>query len=210
MLGVLAGLKQEARLIRRFLPNAPVALSNATPEGARRGVERLLKAGATELLSFGCAGSLSPDAAPGTVIVADHVRYEDRDISCDPGLSQVFGSAYARRGGILHSDVLVELGLEKAWYFSQTKCLAVDMESGVVADAGVPFAVLRVVCDDATRDLPPAVKTSVKDGAVYVPGLMGSLLRHPLQIGELIRLGKEAAIAQRAMTSFLQANPPQA
>ncbi|MBF0859321.1 hypothetical protein HKD24_08850 [Gluconobacter sp. LMG 31484] len=210
MLGVLAGLKQEARLIRRFLPNAPVALSNATPEGARRGVERLLKAGATELLSFGCAGSLSPDVAPGTVIVADHVHYEDRDISCDPNLSQMFGSAYARRGGILHSDVLVELGLEKAWYFSQTKCLAVDMESGVVADAGVPFAVLRVVCDDATRDLPPAVKTSMKNGAVYVPGLMGSLLRHPLQIGGLIRLGREAAVAQRAMESFLQANPPKA
>ncbi|MFT9219920.1 hypothetical protein [Gluconobacter oxydans] len=210
MLGILAGLKQEARLIRRFLPNAPVALSNATPEGARRGVERLLKAGATELLSFGCAGSLSPDVAPGTVIVADHVRYQDRDISCDPRLSETFGSAYARRGGILHSDVLVELCLEKAWYFSQTKCLAVDMESGVVADAGVPFAVLRVVCDDATRDLPPAVKTSVRDGAVYVTGLLGSLLRHPLQIGGLIRLGREAAIAQRSMASFLQANPPQA
>lgn len=210
MLGILAGLKQEARLIRRFLPDAPVALSNATPEGARRGVERLRKAGATELLSFGCAGSLSPDAPPGTVIVADHVRYEDRDISCDPDLSQRFGSAYARRGGVLHSDVLVELGLEKAWYFSETKCLAVDMESGVVADSGVPFAVLRVMCDDATRDLPPAVKTSIRDGAVYVPGLVGSLLRHPLQIGGLIRLGKEAAVAQRAMASFLEANPPQA
>ncbi|MBS1102077.1 hypothetical protein JK202_03460 [Gluconobacter sp. Dm-62] len=209
MLGILAGLKQEARLIRRFLPNAPLALSNATPEGARGGVERLLAAGATELLSFGCAGSLSPDAPPGTVIVADHVRYEGRDIPCDPDLSQVFGSAYARRGGILHSDVLVELALEKAWYFSETKCLAVDMESGVVAAAGVPFAVLRVVCDDAGRDLPPAVKTSVRDGAVYVPGLIGSLLRHPLQIGGLMRLGKEAALAQRAMGSFLQANPPQ-
>ncbi len=210
MLGILAGLKQEARLIRRFLPDAPLALSNATPEGARRGVERLLAAGATELLSFGCAGSLSPDAPPGTVIVADHVRHEGKDIPCDPRLSQTFGSAYGRRGGILHSDVLVELALAKAWYFSETKCLAVDMESGVVAGSGVPFAVLRVVCDDASRDLPPAVKTSVRDGAVYVPGLVGSLLRHPLQIGGLIRLGKEAALAQRTMASFLQANPPQA
>lgn len=209
MLGVLAGLKQEATVIRRYLPDAPVVLSNATPEGARRGVERLLAAGATTLLSFGCAGSLSPDAPPGTVIVADHVRFEGRDIVCDPELSRAFGSTCARRGGVLHSDTLVELGLEKAWYFSETRCLAVDMESGVVADAGVPFAVLRVVCDDATQDLPPAVKTSVKNGAIHIPGLLGSLMRHPLQIGGLIRLGREAAIAQKAMASFLKANPPQ-
>ncbi|MBS1090668.1 hypothetical protein JK208_03440 [Gluconobacter sp. Dm-74] len=209
MLGILAGLKQEARLIRRFLPDAPLALSHATPEGARQGVERLLRAGVTELLSFGCAGSLSPEAPPGTVIVAHHVHHENRNIPCDPALSQRFGSAFARRGGILHSDALVEFASEKARYFTETHCLAVDMESGVVAQSGVPFAVLRVVCDDATQDLPPAVKTSVKDGAVYIPGLIGSLVRHPLQIGGLIRLGKEAALAQRAMASFLQANPPQ-
>ncbi|MBS1028804.1 phosphorylase family protein [Gluconobacter albidus] len=209
MLGILAGLKQEASVIRRFLPGVPLALSNATPEGARLGVERLLRAGATELLSFGCAGSLSPEAPPGTVIVADHVCHEGRNIPSDPALSMKFGSACARRGGILHSDSLVEFAFEKTRYFSETHCIAVDMESGFIAQSGVPFAVLRVVCDDATRDLPPAVKTSVKDGAVYIPGLVGSLVRHPLQIGGLIRLGREAALAQRAMASFLQANPPQ-
>ncbi|EHH68290.1 nucleoside phosphorylase-I family protein [Gluconobacter morbifer] len=208
MLGILAGLKQEARLIRRFLPDAPIALSNATPEGAQRGAERLVRAGATRLLSFGCAGALSPALKPGTIIVADHVRVDGKNIPTDARLTRDFGGNHARQGGVLHSDVIVETVLEKEWYERDSHCLAVDMESGAVAQRGLPFAVLRVVCDDARHNLPPAVGQGMENGRIDPAAFCKSLLLHPTQIGGLIRLGAEAAKAQQSMIRFLEDHPP--
>lgn len=209
MLGVLVGMKQEARIIRRFLPYAPVALSNATAQGAVRGAERLLQAGATRLLSFGCAGGLSSSVVPGTVAIADHVVMDGTTYQTDDSLSQIFGADHARRGGVLHSDSLIETAEEKDRLYRKTRCIAVDMESGAIARTGKPFAVLRVVCDDAARSLPPAARDGLKDGAIYLPGLLGSIFRQPSQITALLDLGRDAAIAQKAMASFLEAYPPQ-
>ncbi|OAG73587.1 hypothetical protein A0J51_01058 [Gluconobacter japonicus] len=209
MLGVLVGMKQEARIIRRFLPDAPIALSNATATGAVKGAARLVEAGATRLLSFGCAGGLSSSVVPGTIIVADRVVVQDKSYNADIALSRSFGADHARRGGLLHSNSLIETAEEKSRLYGQTRCVAVDMESGAVAQTGKPFAVLRVVCDDSDRDLPPAARDGLKDGAIYLPGLLGSLVRHPKQIPALMGLGRDAAAAQKAIALFLETYPPQ-
>ncbi|MBS1041013.1 hypothetical protein JK203_09140 [Gluconobacter cerinus] len=209
MLGVLVGMKQEARIIRRFLPDAPIALSNATASGAVAGAERLLRAGATRLLSFGCAGGLSTSVKPGTIIVADCVVMTDTSYEADAGLSRQFGADHARQGRILHSDSLIETAEEKSRLYETTGCIAVDMESGAVARTGKPFAVLRVVCDDSARSLPPAARDGLKDGAIHLGGLLSSLVRQPSQIPALIELGKDAAMARKAMALFLEAHPPQ-
>ncbi|GAP24412.1 hypothetical protein GLF_1294 [Gluconobacter frateurii NBRC 101659] len=209
MLGVLVGMKQEARIIRRFLPDAPIALSNATASGAVEGAARLVQAGVTRLLSFGCAGGLSSSVVPGTIIVADRVVVQEKSYNADIALSRCFGADHARRGGLLHSNNLIETAEEKSLLYGQTRCVAVDMESGAVAQTGKPFAVLRVVCDDSDRDLPPAARDGLKDGAIYLPGLLGSLVRHPKQIPALMGLGRDAAAAQKAIALFLETYPPQ-
>jgi len=210
MLGVLVGLKQEARIIRRFLPDAPIAISNANAEGATRGAAALLRIGATKLLSFGCAGGLSSSVQPGTVIVADYIHVDGKNVPTDQILSARFGAHHARQGGILHSDIMIAEAEEKQQLYRETRCVAVDMESGVLARTGLPFAVLRVVCDDFAKDLPPAARVALSNGSVQVTALTRSLVRHPRQIGALITLGADAAKAQKAISLFLEVHPPQA
>jgi hypothetical protein len=78
------------------------------------------------------------------------------------------------------------------------------MESGAVAraarDAGLPFAVLRVVIDAAGRDLPPAAITAMAPGGgIDAGGLARELWREPRQIGGLLNLARDAAVARRAL-----------
>jgi hypothetical protein len=78
------------------------------------------------------------------------------------------------------------------------------MESGAVAraarDAGLPFAVLRVVIDTAGRDLPPAAMAAMAPGGgIDARGLARELWRRPHQIGGLLGLARDAAVARRAL-----------
>jgi len=205
MLGILVGLKAEARLIRPYCPDSLIAISGATAEGARQGVERLLAAGATALLSFGCAAGLAPDLRPGALIIPQWVLVDGRPAKTDGALSRRFGVGQTGvlHGGLLHSDELIATAAEKTSLHARTGCLAVDMESGVVARAGLPFAVLRVVCDDSHRDLPPAACDVLKGGGISPLKLAASLMRQPGQIPALMALGRDAAAAQKAMKAFL-------
>lgn len=203
MLGILTGLQQEAALIRRVLPHPPIALSHASEEGAVVAMEKLRQEGVTKVLSFGCAGGLCPSLKAGTVIVADFVHVDGIDHKTDAELSEQFGCVGAMQGGILHSSVIVKRAVMKRRVYQDTGCLAVDMESGVAARSGLPFAVLRVVCDDAMSDLPPAVEEGMREGRVHIVALIRSLLRSPGQIPSLMRLGRSAANARRTMAHFL-------
>ncbi|GAB6855812.1 nucleoside phosphorylase-I family protein [Asaia astilbis] len=205
MLGILVGLKAEARLIRSRCPDAPIALSGATSQGAQAGVERLLAAGATRLLSFGCAAGLEPGLEPGAIVIPQWVLAGGRHLKTDSALSRDFGVGRAGvlHGGMLHSDDLVVTAAEKAALHARTSCLAVDMESGFVARAGLPFAVLRVVCDDSRRDLPPAACDVLAGGRISPVKLLRSLARQPSQIGALMALGRDASAARAAMGRFL-------
>lgn len=205
MLGALVGLKAEAKLLRMLLPDAPIAVSGATFEGARQAMDRLRQAGVTSLLSFGCSAGLSPDVRAGSVQVAAWVDVDGVTYETDPALRVRFGADLpeALGDGLCHSDTLVVTAAEKEALYKRSGCLAVDMESGLVAQSGLPFAVLRVVCDDARRDLPPVACDVLAGGRISVPRLIGGLARQPGQIGALIALGREAARAQQSMKAFL-------
>lgn len=209
-LGALVGLTAEARLLRAACPDMPIAVSGATLSGARRAMSALLRAGVREVLSFGCAGGLSCDVAPGAVVVPEWVSVGGVRHAADDRLRARFGSGLPGvfGGGLLHSDVLVATAAEKARLAAQSACLAVDMESGLVAESGLPFVILRVVCDDAGRDLPPVAASVIEDGGISAVRLVRGLWARPGQIGALIAMGREAAIAQRAMKRHLVALRP--
>lgn len=97
---------------------------------------------------------------------------------------------------------------QQAW--EDTGALAADLESGAVAQAafdhGLPFAVLRVVCDPADRDLPPAAITALDaDGRIRPAALLRSLARYPRQLPALIALGREAGLARAALMAQVAA-----
>ena len=93
---------------------------------------------------------------------------------------------------------------DKRSLFETSGAAAVDMESHVAARLAaahrLPFAVFRVVSDPAWRSLPPAAAIALRaDGQVDVPGVLGSLLKHPGQLPVLARAALDAQSALRAL-----------
>ncbi|WP_338332716.1 hypothetical protein [Acetobacter sp. LMG 32666] len=215
--GILVGLKAEAQLIRGVFPHAAIAASGATRTGAQREANRLAACGADCLLSFGLAAGLDPALPPGSIIIPTAVKAWGNTWACDPTLRHILGGDQQGTisGPLLHNDDVVLQADHKADLFAASGCAALDMESGFLAraaqEAGLPFAVLRVVCDPATRSLPPVTACVLSpDGGLKIGLLLRSLLRHPAQIGGLINLGRDAGLARKAMLHFLheQASRP--
>ena len=209
--GILVGLTAEAKFIRKVFPHAAIAASGATSAGAQREAARLAACGADCLLSFGLAAGLDPALPAGTLVVPETVLAWGTSYVCDPTLRHILGSGHASTLGssLLHSDHVVLQAEEKAHLFAKTGSIALDMESGFLAraakEAGLPFAVLRVICDPATRTLPPVAGTVLSpEGGLNIAALAGSLLRNPRQIPALMALGKDAGQARTAMQKFLE------
>lgn len=107
--------------------------------------------------------------------------------------------------------VLATLG-EKRAAFAASGALAVDLESGAVARVaarhGLPFAVLRAVCDPAGRALPPAALAALdSQGAIGAWRVLASVLAHPGQIAALLALAGDAARARRALLARIKTIP---
>jgi adenosylhomocysteine nucleosidase len=92
----------------------------------------------------------------------------------------------------------------KAALHAASGAAAVDMESAIVARAaarrGLPFAVLRVVADPATRALPPAALVAMReDGRIDVAAVLGALARAPHQCPAFARLALDSRRAFSAL-----------
>ncbi len=175
--------------------------------------------GATGLLSFGLAGGLDPALRPGMVIVPERVVVgggllfplplrEGVNIPTDPALNQRLGGATPH--AILGGEAIAASAAEKHRLWQTTGAAAIDLESGAVARAaaghGLPFAVLRVICDPAGRDLPPAALTALDGrGAIGLLRVIGSLIARPGQFPGLMQLAADAAAARRALAERVAA-----
>ena len=82
--------------------------------------------------------------------------------------------------------------------------VAIDLESGAVARAaaasGMPFAVLRAICDPAGRPVPPAARLGLNaTGSLAVRHVLAALAVDPAQVPALLRLAADAAVARRSL-----------
>lgn len=208
-IGVLVGMQSEAKLARHLYP-AAIEASGATKEGAKAALNRLIAAHVTSIVSFGFAAGLDPLIKAGTILLPNVIHVEGKDYVADPALRLKLGAEKSRIkvGALLHSDEIITASVEKQKLFEQTGCVALDMESGIVAqyceDHQIPFAVLRVVCDSAARDLPPLACLALsRDGNLNTPKMMKSLISNPTQITGLIKLGLDAGVAYKKLNSFV-------
>lgn len=198
--GIITGLTSEASIAARL--GCPVEAGGGTPWGAEQAAERLVAEGASALLSFGLAGGLVANLRPGDVVVPMGVVEAGRIRPTDAALSQILGGW---SGGMIAAEAdIVTCAADKAALAKSSLCGSVDLESGAVARVaerhGIPFAVLRAICDPVERDLPPAALVTLNArGAIAVTRLAGSILRRPWQIPDLIALGGDAARARRAL-----------
>lgn len=199
-IGIVVGMTTEARLVQRT--GCAVAAGGGTPVGARRMAQRLADDGATALISFGVAGGLDPALPPGSLLIPRCVLFQGTRYVCDDAFSAALEGQ--RVDCVLAGEAIVASAAEKARLWRETGASAIDLESGAVAEVAamraIPFAVMRAVCNSATRDLPSAAIDALDEcGRIAPMKMAGILARHPGQIPGLIALGIDAARARKAL-----------
>lgn len=197
--GIVTGLLAEARIAA---PLGRALAGGGTWAGAEAAAERLIAGGARALLSFGLAGGLAPGLRAGECVVPALVVGPDERFPVPPALSQRLGGGAA--GCLVSVSEPVASARAKCALREATGAIACDMESvpvaRVAARHGVPFAVLRAICDPAERDLPPAALIAMEPGGgLALRRVLGSLARRPGQIGDMLALARDAAAARRAL-----------
>ncbi len=189
---IVVGMKREAR----------IAAGAGRVAIAGRGLAEALAERPAAVISFGLCGGLDPFLAAGDLVVGEAVggvaanqAWADRLMAALPG---------ARRGAIASSGAMAAGIAAKAALRAQTGAIAVDMESHLVAAAGLPFAVLRAVSDPAHRALPRAAQAGFKaDGEVDIASVLRALIARPWELPALLRTAREAEFAFRALGDAL-------
>ncbi len=172
-----------------------LALANA--------IERELAAGAAAIISFGIAGALVSQLAPGALIVASTIVGSAENFPVDAQWT----SALLRRlpaaieAPLAGRDTLVGDPDSKARLHTETGASAVDMESHIAARAaaehGLPFVALRAIADPLARTLPPAALIAMRaDGGIDLHAVLRSVAHSPRQLPQLLRIALDA---QRAL-----------
>lgn len=207
--GVVVGLTAEARIARRL--GWAVAIGGGTASGAEAAAQALVQQGCTGLISFGLAGGLDRTLRPGALVVPTAVIVDDQRYASDANLSQVLGGPTPHV--MLGADAIVASVADKNRLRERTGAAAVDLESGVVARVaamhGIPFAVLRAICDPAARALPPAALAALDTrGSIKVWRVLIAIAAQPGQLTALFALAADAATARRSLIARVRQIAP--
>ena len=150
-----------------------------------------LAPGAAGIISFGTCGALDPALRVGDWVVGSGLVGAS-DLPCDARWGEVLAARLpvARRGLIYADGRLLGSAAMKAEAFA-CGALVVDMESHLAGEAaraaGLPFAVLRCVSDNAEAMLPPAILAAMRPDGGLAPGAMlASVARQPGQLPALV------------------------
>jgi hopanoid-associated phosphorylase len=201
MILISTGLKREARILAG--PDARVVAGGGDSVRLERELEAAARE-ATAIISMGLCGALADGLRPGDWVVGETLLSHERS-SCDPEwadtLARVLG---ARTGAILATGEMITTADAKRMVHAETGAIAVDMESHVAASVAarhdLPFAVARAVSDAAGRSLPKAAQAGMAaDGSMDIGAVLAALARDPSQLAALIRVGREAEAAFRAL-----------
>ncbi len=201
----MVGLAAEARIARRL--GHPVAIGGGGAAGAEQAARRLVADGATALLSFGLCGALDPALRPGALLVPQTVLDGPARHAADPALAARFGGPTPHL--LLAGETIAATAAEKRRLREATGADAIDLESGAVARIGLPFAVVRAVCDPADQDLPPAALVALDaKGAIGFFRVLAALAARPAQLPALLALARQAAAARAALLRAVTAARP--
>ncbi len=206
---MVTGLAKEMRLAKG--PGLIAVASGGDTQRLRALLTARPVPGYRAVLSFGIAGGLDPSLSAGDVIVATGVVAGEKRWPTHPLLadslvrSLASGGINVRRADIAGVDAPLLDAETKAKARLQTGAAAVDMESHVAsafaARNGLMFAALRIVCDPATRSMPPAIANALRpDGGIDHFAILADLVRQPKQLGNLSRLAAEARASFRALS----------
>jgi adenosylhomocysteine nucleosidase len=198
------GMAREAQIVTG--PGVRVAVGAGRVEVLARALEQTWNADVTALISIGICGALDPGLKVGDIVIGSEVLSPDGAYPTYRAWTGALAVALpgAHAASVWGSETMVIDAGAKARLRETSGAAIVDMESHVAAqfaqDHGVDFAVLRVVSDAAATNLPSAVLNGLKpDGSANLAGVLVGLAKRPGQLPALIRLGRDSALALKAL-----------
>jgi hopanoid-associated phosphorylase len=205
---IVTGLAQEARIAAGA--GRTVICSSSDPKQLRALLATFDPSTIRGVISFGVAGGLCPTLKSGDVVVATEVMAGDSRWLAGFALSEelIAGTGLGRRrvvqGGLAGVEKVVAAQAGKAALHLKTGAIAVDMESHIAAayaaEAGLPFAALRVVSDPAGRALPALVMAAIKpNGDIDLRKVLRGVARNPLSLRALVSTGLDFNRALRSL-----------
>ncbi|TPX28476.1 phosphorylase [Cylindrospermopsis raciborskii] len=152
-----------------------------------------------QVLLMGLCGSLHPDYGVGNIVLYETCIYETNQvnqINCDVNLTKdiykhLKDQAFLVRGvkGIT-SDTVVSKSVEKGGLHRKFGVDVVDMEGFGFLEffqgTGISTAILRVVSDDSTHNIPDLSKTINPNGSLEILPLLIALTQQPIAASHLI------------------------
>ncbi len=209
---VITGTRREGAVLDEG-PGIKIIAGGGDAEFLARQLAREAK-GAAGCISFGMCGALDPalrigDWVIGTILVGK------TEGACDPRwIASLSSSLPAARAGPIYADGrLIANAADKASLHRETGALAGDMESHIAAraaaEAGLPFAILRCISDEADANLPPAIAVAMRPGGGLALGAaFSSIMKQPSQLSGLIRSVADFRHAYAALATGVKAVGP--
>ncbi len=167
-------------------------------ENARAAANTLVAAGVRGLVSWGIAGGLSDRAVPGTVmlsrtVVCDDAVYETSAAWRERLVNRLAPDLPVSNEAIYSGGVLVSGAADKRRLADETDTIAVDMESGaiaeVAAEAAIGLACIRVVADPVSMTLPPALGAAIdREGFVSLQRAFRGLVQRPGDLWPMLQV----------------------
>ena len=225
ILGIVAALRPEARSLGslpltasdlvQLSPSTLLYIAGMGAKQAEVAAEVLIAEKASALLSWGIAGALHSKLSPGNLILPKTVIYPQKGIfSTDDGwhnrlLTRMASKLEISTEPLAQSLTVLRSREEKLDFIKQNEALAVDMESGSVAEAAVkanlPFMAIRAISDPLEQNIPASVLRAINESGRLRPfHLLGSLVRRPADFPILNRLRRNFIAARTTLTTVAQ------
>jgi adenosylhomocysteine nucleosidase len=189
-----------------------VTISGNGAENGRLAAEKLLKNGATALVTWGSAGGLHPALLPGSLVLPEKILLPDKTgFTVDAAwLRRLFdclrNHLKFHTGTLFQSPNILTSPLEKEALFRQHHAIIVDMESAAVANVAqkekLPFLSMRAVADTAGMIIPAsALRATDEHGRLRLLRLFKGLVRNPGEFPHIFRLGRNFCAAMNTLAS---------
>jgi adenosylhomocysteine nucleosidase len=164
------------------------------------------------VVSAGFAGGLDPTLRHGDLVLADAIvdcRGHHEPLSLEGAAPTAPDVSACRVGRLLAVDRVIRLPAEKRELGVRHQALACDMESLAVAEVcrqrGVPLWAVRAVNDTADEELPADIEKLLAQASTAARWgtAIGSILRRPSTLKDLLRLRQRAIEASDRLAKFL-------
>jgi adenosylhomocysteine nucleosidase len=177
---------------------------------AERVADAIISKSYSSCIVSGFAGALKSSIKLGDIVATESVQDQasGQIEICDHDLlTHAAENGATRIATLLTTDHVVNTAVEKNRLSAFAE--AVDMESFTILRAAnkksVPTAVLRVTSDSFDRDMPTELDTIMDpQGHVKITGVVRYVVKHPLMVPALVRLGRDSKSAAEALARFLE------